>query len=543
MGNYVIGIDFGTLSARALLVRISDGFVAAESEFCYPHGVMGNEDFQGITLKKTDAFQHPQDYLDALSNTIREVLQKAGVENTEVAGIGMDFTACTVLPVSEDGTPLCMLPQYRNEPQAYAKLWKHQSAQAEADEINALAQKRGEPWLQIYGGKISPEWYFPKLYELLHKAPEVFDACHQYLEAADWLTYMLTGDDVRSSCMAGYKAIWSEEEGYPGNDFWETLDPRLSCIIGTKVGTNVKTVGTKAGVLNEQGSKLTGLPQGVSVAVPIIDAHAGLPAAGVAESGKLVLIIGTSSCQLILNDQYKPVPGISGSVKNGVLPGFTGLEAGQAAVGDTFAWFMENAVPESYVREAKAQGKNIYAYLTEKAAALRPGQSGLLALDWFNGNRAPYGDGDLTGLIVGLNLRTKPEEIFRALIESTAFGTKAIVDIYEGNGVQVREVYATGGIPLKNPFMMQLYADVLDKEVRVVASTQGGAKGSAILAGAACGAFPDIQSATAVIADKWEKAYYPQKENTEIYRKLYARYRQVSAYFAENPVMKELKNL
>lgn len=543
MGNYVIGIDYGSLSARALLVRLADGSVAAESEFVYPHGILGNEDFQGITLKKTDAFQHPQDYLDALSYTVKDVLQKAGVEGTEVAGIGMDFTACTVLPILEDGTPLCMLDAYRNEPQAYVKLWKHQSAQPEADEINALARETGQPWLESYGGKISPEWFFPKLLEMLHKAPQVYDACHQYLEAGDWLTLMLTGEDVRSSCMAGYKAIWSEDAGYPGNDFWEKLDPRLSNVIGTKVGVNVKTVGTKAGVLNEQGSRLTGLPQGIPVAVPIIDAHAGLPAAGVAQGGKLVLIIGTSSCQLILSEEHKQVSGISGSVKNGVLPGFTGMEAGQASVGDTFEWFMKNAVPESYVREAERQGKNIYTYLTEKAGALRPGQSGLLALDWFNGNRAPYGDGELTGLILGLNLKTKPEEIFRALLEATAFGTKAIVDIYEANGVSVDEVYATGGIPLKNPFMMQMYADVLGKMVRIVSSTQGGAKGSAILASAACGAFSSIAEATAVIADRWEKAYYPQKENTEIYGKLYAQYRRVSAYFAQDPVMKELKNV
>ena len=535
MGKFVIGIDYGTLSARALLVNVESGAVAAEAESVYAHGVLN---FSG---KKTDAFQHPRDYLDALSYTVGKVLEKSGVAAEEVAGLCVDFTACTVLPVTADGTPVCFLKEYENQPQAYAKLWKHQSAQDQADRITAMAKQTAQPWLSRYGGKVSPEWYFPKLLELYEEAPQVYAACDRYLEAADWLTYMLTGEMICSSCMAGYKALWSAEEGYPGNDFWEKVG--LSNVIGTKVRGEVKAVGTKAGALNAKGAELTGLPEGVSVCVPIIDAHAGLPAAGVTGSGQMALIMGTSTCQLVLSDKNVQPAGISGSVKDGILPGFTGLEAGQAAVGDMFGWFADNAVPAAYTSQAAAENMDIHTYLSRKAAQLKPGESGLLALDWFNGNRAPYGDGSLTGLLLGLNLQTKPEEIYRALLEATAFGTKAIVDIYEDNGVQVNAVYATGGIPRKNPFLMQMYADILDKEIRVVSASQGGAKGSAILAAAAAGLFPDVAAAVKTLADDCDAVYYPQKENVPAYKKLYAQYCRVSAHFAQDPVMKELKNI
>lgn len=533
MEQYVIGIDFGTRSARAILARVSDGSVVAESEDFYPHDVIPC--FQ----VKTDAYQHPGDYLKVLSRCVEELLETANVPKETVAGLGIDFTASTVLPVDAQGTPLCFMDEFKTEIQALAKLWKHQSAQNQADRITNLAKETNAPWLSRYGGKVSAEWFFPKLLELSERAPQVFAACDQYLEAADWLTYLLTGQEVRSGCLAGYKALWDPETGYPGNDFWEKLG--VPGVIGTKVRGEVKPVGAKAGVLNARGAKLTGLPVGVPVAVPMIDAHAGLPAAGVAEEEKLMLIMGTSSCQLILSREDIRPEGISGSVKNGVLPGFTGLESGQASVGDTFSWFIKNALPESYSRQAAAEGKDIYAYLTEKAQALQPGASGLLALDWFNGNRVPYADGSLTGMLVGLNLQTKPEEIFLALMESTAFGTRQIVEIYENNGVRVQEVYATGGIPLKNPFLMQLYADILGKEIRVISASQGGAKGSAILAAAAAGLFPDVQAATQAMADKWDVCYQPRSQHAQIYNRLYAQYCRMGALFATDPVMKELK--
>lgn len=537
--KYAIGVDFGTLSARALLVSLKDGRQAAEAEFVYPHAVMTDGDFTGVTLKKSDAFQHPQDYLDALGYVVNKVLE--GIDPGEVGGIGIDFTACTALPVTEDGTPLCFLPEFSNQPQAYAKLWKHQSAQKEADDITALAEKENKAWLKVYGGKISPEWYFPKLLETYRKAPDVFSACHRFMEAGDWLTWLLTGNEVKSSCMAGYKAIWNHQTGFPENGFWEKLEPGFGNIIGTKVSENVGATGTNAGGINAYGSKLTGLKEGTAVAIPIIDAHAALPAAGIAEGGKLMLIVGTSACHIVMSEKDQDVSGISGRVFNGVIPGLTAYESGQAATGDSFDWFVKNCVPAAYAEKAKEEGKNLFSYLTEKAAALQVGESGLLALDWWNGNRCPYSDGTLSGVILGLNLRTKPEEIFRAILESTAYGTKAIVDIYEKNGIRIDEIFAAGGIAQKNAFLMQMYADVLGKPIHISPCAQAGAMGSAIFAAAAGGAYPTPKEAAKAMAEPYRVTYTPDHQRTAQYEKLYKAYLEVSDFFAHSKVMKDLR--
>ncbi len=538
---YSIGIDFGSLSARAVLVNLSNGETVAESEFVYPHAILTDQDFDNIVLEKTDAFQHPQDYLDALTFVTKDVIRQGQISVDQVVGVGLDFTSCTVLSLAEEGKPLCFLNEFQNEPQAYAKLWKHHSAQKEANEITDLAHKLGEPWIKNYGDNISSEWLFPKILETLHKAPMVFEKCAYFSEAADWLVWLLTGEKVYGSCMAGYKACWNAETGYPDNSFWAQLDSRLANIVGTKVGTNVQGTGTKAGCLNAFGAELTGLKEGTVVAVPIIDAHAALPAVGITESGKLLLILGTSGCHIIMHEEQKEVAGISGSVKGGIIPELIAYESGQASIGDCFEWFVKNCVPESYEKEAKERGINIYQYLTEKASGLEVGSSGLLALDWFNGNRVPYVDFDLTGVILGLNLQTKPEEIFRALIESTAFGTKSIVDIYENNGIAVQEIYASGGISQKNAFLMQIYADVLGKEIKVIEAPQAAAKGSAVLASIAGGYFGSFKQATETLCEYNEIIYTPNQSNTEKYACLYKEYLIVSEFFAKNSILKNLK--
>ncbi len=545
MKKYSIGIDYGTLSARALLVDMTTGAEVAVSEFAYPHAVIEGKFLDGSDLEKTTALQHPQDYLDALKNTLTDIIAKSGISTDEVAGIGLDFTSCTVLPVTEDGTPLCFLDEFKNNPQAYVKLWKHHSAQPEADEITALAEAENAKWLDTYGKKVSSEWIFPKIYETLHKAPEVYEKAFRFVEAADWLTWQMTGIETHSSCMAGYKGLWNKAESYPSNEFWGKLDSRLGNIIGTKISENVLPTGTKLGEINESGSKLTGLSTGTAVAVPIIDAHAALPAAGIVDGRKLMMIIGTSTCHIVMSEKDNPVDGICGSVTDGIIPGLVAYEAGQACVGDSFDWFIKNCVPESYATDAKAQGKNIFAYVTEKAEALNVGESGILALDWWNGNRTPLADYDLTGMILGLTLQTKPEEIFRGIIESTAFGTKAIVDLYENNGVEINEVYAAGGISQKNALLMQIYADVLGKEIKIASSTQAGAKGSAIFASVAGGYFDTVQKAADVIADKCEITYTPNPEDTKKYEKIYREYVELTDYFGRggNDVLKRLRNI
>ena len=539
MKKYSIGIDYGTLSARALLIDLERGAEAYQGEFVYPHAILKSDFFDRIALEKEAALQHPQDYLDALTYLVGEILKQ--VSPDEIAGIGFDFTSCTVLPLTAEGAPLCFLDEFKNNPHAYVKLWKHHGGQAEADMMTELAAKENEPWLCKYGGKVSSEWLFPKLYETYRKAPEVYAKTAKFLEAGEWLVWMLTGKEIRSACMAGYKAQWNAASGYPSNSFWKKLDPGFGDIIGTKISENVLPAGSAAGEVAECGKRLTGLNCGTAVAVPIIDAHSALPAAGVVQPGRLMLIIGTSCCHIVMSEKEIDVPGICGSVRDGIIPGLVAYEAGQTCVGDAFDWFVTNCVPEKYAVEARREGKSTFTYITEKAEKLKPGESGILALDWWNGNRTPYADFDLKGGIVGLTLATKPEEIFRGLIESTAFGTKAIVDLYEKSGIEISEIIAGGGISQKNSLLMQIYADVLGKEIKVTSGAQSGAKGGAIFASVAGGYFENPEVAAAVIADKCTKSYSPVPENTASYEKIYREYIRLCKYFAlENPVTKNI---
>lgn len=543
MKKYVIGIDYGTLSARALLVDLTNGEETAAFEYVYRCPLLTAEDLGGVAPEASAALQDPQDYLDALGVTVRGVLQTAGARAEDVVGLGIDVTSSTVLPVDEGGEPLCNRPEFKSEPQAYVKLWKHHSAQPQADEITALAQEKKVPWLPLYGNKVSSEWFFPKLYEVYQKAPAVYNTMFRYMEVADWLVWKLTGNEVHSACMAGYKSLWKGK--YPERAFWEALHPGFADVIGTKVSKEVQPTGTKAGVLSEAGAALTGLLPGTAVAVPIIDAHAALPAAGIVDDGKLMMIIGTSTCHIVMNREEKEVHGICGSVMDGVAPGYAAYEAGQPCVGDGLGWFIQNCVPESYTTAARAEGKNIFDYLNEKAASVPSGENRVLVLDWWNGNRSPLADFDLSGLILGLTLKTKPEEIYRAMIEATAFGTKMIVDLYMESGVEIRELYASGGIPRKNPFFMQIYADVLGKEIKIARSRQGGALGSAIFAAVSSGYFDSLPAAAEALAEKCTQVYIPNPENTKKYARAYAEYADLCKYFGQggNDVMKRLLRL
>ncbi len=538
MKKYTVGVDFGTLSARAALLELSTGNTLATAEYVYPHGVI-EETLNGVALDAGSALQHPQDYLDALAHTVKAVT--AGVDPAEVGGIGIDFTSCTILPVTQEGTPLCFLDAYKNDPHAYVKLWKHHAAQAQADEITALAQTTWADWLAAYGNKVSSEWLFPKIYEILQKAPHIYEKTARFMEAADWLVWQLTGQESHNSCMAGYKGLWSKKTGYPANGFWAGLDPRLSDLVGTKVAKEVIASGTKAGEINENGAALVGLPLGTAVAAPVIDAHAAMPTLGITQPGTLMLIIGTSACHILLHKQEIDVPGICGRVSDGVIPGYVAYEAGQAGVGDSFAWFMQHCVPASYAEAAKAAGQNIYTYLDQKAATLKVGENRVLALDWWSGSRTPYVDAALSGALIGLNLQTKPEDVWRALIESTAYGTKAIVELYEQYGISIEKIVAAGGIAKKNPLLMQIYADVLGKPIAVSVSDQAGAKGSAIYAAVAGGAFPNMTAAANRLADDMCATYTPNAENTRQYARLYAHYQELSNYFAtQSDVMHRL---
>ncbi len=545
MKPYVIGIDYGTLSGRCVLLDSRDGREVAESVLEYRHGVMDRELPCGRKLPAEYALQHPEDYLEVLRVTVPEVLRKGGVTKDEVSGLGIDFTACTMLPINEDGTPLCMLSKFENEPHAYVKLWKHHGAQREADEINALAEKRGEKWLSAYGGKISSEWMFPKILETLHKAPEVYESTYRFIEAADWLSLMLTGRETHSAAFAGYKALWSSEDGYPSNEFWQELDPRLDGIVGTKVSTNIFGADKTAGKISPSGAELCSLSEGTAVSIPQIDAHAAMPSLGIIRDGELMMIIGTSSCHILNSRVGETVKGICGYVRDAVIPGYYTYEAGQSGVGDIFDWFTRSCVPASYTEEAKERGIGIHKLLRKKASKLEIGESGLVALDWHSGNRSILMDSSLSGMILGLTLNTRPEEIYRAYIEATAFGAKMILDTFSEGGVKINNIYAAGGIAQKDELMMQIYADVLDRDIHIAASSQAGARGSAIYASVAAGLFPTLESAVQGLSVGTSRTYSPIKENVEAYKKLYDEYLTLYRYFGMggNDVMRRMKEI
>lgn len=548
--KYTIGVDFGTESGRALLVEVDSGREVATAVYPYLHGVIDEKlPESGVRLEPDWALQDPEDYIRVFQNAVPQVLKESGVNTADVIGIGIDFTACTMLPVKADGTPLCLLPEWRATPHAWVKLWKHHAAQPEADQINETARQLNQPWLDRYGGKISSEWFFSKALQILNEAQPVYEAADRLIEAADWVVWQLTGVETRNSCTAGYKAIWSKREGFPPSSYFAALHPQFATVIEDKMTRHILPVGQKAGGLSEQAAAWTGLKPGTAVAIANVDAHVAVPAATVTEPGRMVMIMGTSTCHMVLGTEEHTVPGMCGYVEDGIIPGYFGYEAGQSCVGDHFAWFVEHGVPAAYEQEAKEQGLDIHALLEEKAARLKPGESGLLALDWWNGNRSVLVDVDLTGLLLGATLATKPEEIYRALIEATAYGTRVIVETFEQHGVPIYELVACGGLPEKNRLLMQIYADVTGRPFKVSASKQTPALGSAmfgaVAAGQSAGGYDSIYEAAQKMACLKEEVFLPVPEHQKVYNQLYAEYLRLHDYFGrgENNVMKRLKQI
>jgi len=533
MSKYVIGLDFGTLSCRGVLVEIKTGRIVTQAVSSFDHGVL-DEQLPGYgALPPQFALQVPADYLKSMRCVIDEIFQSTGCTADDIGSLGIDFTSCTWMSVDAQGTPMCEIEVFSAEPHAYVKLWKHHAAQPQADQINALAEERGEPWLAIYGGKISCEWALPKTLETLHHAPQLFEKTAQFMEAADWLSLKLTGEETRSAPFAGYKALWNDVTGYPSNDFMIALDARLDGIVGTKISKRVCSMDKIAGYISEEGAKLCGLRVGTPLSLPMIDAHAAMPALNITKDGELMLILGTSACHIVNDVNGKAVAGICGYVKDGVIPGFYTYEAGQAAVGDIFDWYIKNCLPASYEKEATAAGVDIHTLLQQKAKSVDLQTSDLVALDWWNGNRSILDDASLTGIIAGFTLRTKPEEIYRALIEATAFGLKVIVEQYEAYGIRIDSLCAAGGISQKNELLMQIYADVLNRDIRVAGAQQAAALGSAIYAAVAAGYYPDVQMAAVHMAPPDIKRYSPIADNVSAYKRLYQKYKKLHDFFGK----------
>ncbi len=543
--KYAIGVDFGTESGRAVIVRVRDGAELGSAVYQYPDGVIDERlPSSGERLPPEWALQNPDDYISVFKQAVPAALKASGIDPADVIGVGIDFTSCTMMPTLADGTPLCRVPQWRDNPHAWVKLWKHHAAQPEADKINETARQMGESWLGRYGGKISSEWFFSKALQILDEAPEVYRAADRLIEAADWVIWQLCGVETRNTCTTGYKAIYQDGK-FPDKKYFAALHPELADVIETKMKKELIPLGGRAGGLTEEAAAWMGLKPGIAVAAANVDAHVTVPAAQVTEPGRMVMIMGTSICHMVLSETVHEVPGMCGVVDGGIIPGLYGYEAGQSGVGDIFAWFVDNAVPPEYHEAAKAKGMDLHAYLEAEAAKQKPGEHGLLALDWWNGNRSVLVDVDLSGLLIGATLGTRAPDIYRALIEATAFGTRVIIEAFESSGVPIKELVAAGGLPEKNKLLMQIYSDVTGREFRIIDSAQGPALGSAMHAAVAAGAYPDIQTAAKKMGKLKDEVFKPIAEHQAVYDQLFAEYVTLHDYFGrgENDVMKRLRKI
>lgn len=548
--RFSIGVDYGTNSVRAIVVDLEDGSTLGESVFPYPSGEAG------ILLDPRDpnlARQNPADYITGFLMSVKRAVTMAKknpeveFDPTGVVGIGVDTTGSTPIPVDADGVALALHDEFKNELAAHAWLWKDHTAVEEAEEITQWAASCDENYTSKCGGTYSSEWYWAKILHCVRTSPKVADAAASWVELADFIPGYITGNTVpetmaRGICAAGHKALYHESwGGLPAPETLEKLDPRL---VRFRYSTRATAVDHRAGTLTPAVAKKVGLPAGIPVAVGAFDCHLGAIGCGV-KPGTLVKNIGTSTCDIMvapLNAQLGDIPGICGIVPESVLPGMYGLEAGQSAVGDIFNWFVQYLTPSEFTKKG-----NSHENLTARAAALAPGATGLLALDWNNGNRTVLVDQQLTGLLVGQTIHTSAPEIYRALVEATAFGALKIIERFEKHGVPVREVINCGGIAEKNDFVMQIYADVCNRPMKISRSSQTCALGASIAGAVVGGGYKTFSAAIRKMTGVKEKVYRPRKSAVQVYARLFALYSKLHDAFGNtgetlplNDVMKEL---
>ena len=527
---YTLGIDYGTNSVRALVVDVRDGRELGAAVINYPSGK------EGILLDPRDhnlARQHPGDYLFGLEESVRAALALAAKDPTfsaaEVIGIGVDSTGSSPLPVDAKNVPLGVQPQWKDNLAAQCWLWKDHTGHREAARITEVAARMRPQYIAKCGDVYSSEWFWSKIWRCLKVAPEVFDAAYSWVELADFIPSVLSGvtDPTaikRGICCAGHKALFSDEwNGLPDKEFLSALDPKLAAL-RDRLYIHAWDASTAAGSLCEEWAGKLGLPAGIPIAIGEMDVHYGSIGSGV-EEGVLVKVIGTSTCDCAVvsaSEKVADIPGICGIVKGAILPGYYGIEAGQSAVGDIFKWWVEGVCKGDAA---------LHAELTREAAAAKPGASGLLALDWNNGNRTILVDPMLTGLLVGQTLYTTRAEIYRTLIEATAFGARAIIERIKEYGVPIHRVICSGGIAEKNPLLMQIYADVTGCTMLVAGSSQACALGSAVsaavLAGPSRGGHADFKTAQAAMTSLRDVQYTPKSDNKAVYDELYVLYRQL----------------
>ena len=532
------------MSARAVVVRVSDGMEMGEAEHVYRHGVMDDVlAATGEQLPPDWALQEPTDYVDALQTAVPHAMAESGIDPSRVVGIATDFTACTVLPTLSDGTPLSRLPEFAGRPHAYVKLWRHHAAQDQANRINELAEQLSEPWLPRYGGRISSEWEYAKALQLLEEDPEVYRRTERWVEAADWIIWQLCGRETRNVCTAGYKGIF-QDGSYPSSRFLGALNPEFATFAEEKLGQTMSSLGDRVGGLTEQAAQWTGLPAGIAVATGNVDAHVTAAAAQTITPVRMLAVMGTSNCHVMNGDHLAAVPGMCGVVDGGIAHGYWGYELGQSGVGDIFAWLVRSSFPASYEAMARERGLDAHGLLSELAVGQRVGEHGLIALDWHSGNRSVLVDHQLSGLLVGATLTTKPEDEYRALVEATAFGTRRIIDALVEAGVGIAEFVAAGGL-IKNSFVMQIYADVTHRPISIIGSDQGPALGSAIHAAVAAGCYPTVAMASEAMGNVHPNAFVPDTDRGHAYDTLYTEYLTLHDYFGrgQNDVMHRLRRI
>lgn len=522
--TYSIGIDFGTGSGRAFLINTENGEIEEQYIRNYTHGTIEGE-LGGEKLPQNFALQNANDYMEIIETGIPTIIEKSNISVSEIVGIGIDFTSSTVIFVDEQMEPIHNRAGFQDNPHAYVKLWKHHGAQDEADLLFKTALEGKNRWLGYYGFNVSSEWMIPKIMEVNNKAPEVMAVTANIMEAGDWIVNRLTGQNVRSNCGLGFKSFWEAETGFH-YDLFDKVDSDLSDIVRTKVDAPVVSIGDSVGTLCKEMAEKLGLSPDTQVSPFIIDAHASLLGIGSEKDKEMTMVMGTSTCHLMLNKEQHKVPGISGSVKGAIIPDLYAYEAGQTAVGDLFEYVAKQA-PYDYVKAAESRGISIFDLLNEKAAQLYPGESGLIALDWHNGNRSVLSDSNLKGSLFGMTLQTRHEEIYRAYLEATAFGAKMIMQQYQGWQMEVDHVFACGGIPKKNGLLMEIYANILNKKITVIDSEYAPAIGAAILGAICGGAHPDFNSAIEAMKEPVLYQVEPDPQQVRIYKKLFSAYKEL----------------
>lgn len=545
LGKKVIGIDFGTLSARAVIIDSKTGKQYGSGVSLYSHGVMDKTLPSGKKLNPLTAYQVPNDYIESLKNSINSALTDSGLDASEIEAIGFDFTATTLLAVDENFIPLCNYEKFHDEPNAYALLWKHSAAYKQAKRIEDVLNRHAPEPLHAYGQKQSAEWFFPKILYILENSPEIYSSAARFVEAADWISYILTGNESKNPSMSAFKGLWSKDTGLISNELLKKIHPQLDGIIGSKVKSSVETTNTIAGHLSEKGSQITGLKKGIPVALPIIDAHAPLAALGITQENEMMIVMGTSGCHIINSSDKKSIKGINGYGNGVIFPSLYTYEAGQICFGDCLDWFIHNCIPEDYIQKANNEEISIHEYLSRLAALQKVGEHGIAVIGWLNGNRSVYYDSQLSGMFIGITLTTKPEDIYRALIESIAYGTRRIIEEFERNGIKVNSISATGGISHKNPFLMQIFADVTGRNIKVSSVTEGAAYGSAVNAASVIGIHNGFYDACNKLKKPIHRTYAPVPENKNMYDRLYCEYEKLYRYFGNenNDIMHTLTEI